>query len=90
VERRHILKNASIPIISVVGLQMAFVFSGTVIIENIFSIPGLGKLAYNGVTLRDYPLLQGVLVFMASAVVIINLITDLLYSYVDPRIRFGG
>lgn len=87
---RHILKNASIPIISVIGLQMAFVFSGTVIIENIFSIPGLGKLALNGVNLRDYPLLQGVLVFMASAVVIINLITDLLYSIVDPRIRFQG
>jgi peptide/nickel transport system permease protein len=87
---RHILKNASIPIISVVGLQMAFVFSGTVIIENIFSIPGLGKLAYNGVTLRDYPLVQGVLLFMASAVVIINLVTDLLYSFVDPRIRFQG
>ena len=87
---RHILKNASIPIISVIGLQMAFVFSGTVIIENIFSIPGLGKLALNGVNLRDYPLLQGVLVFMASAVVIINLITDLLYSMVDPRIRFQG
>jgi peptide/nickel transport system permease protein len=87
---RHVLKNASIPIISVVGLQMAFVFSGTVIIENIFSIPGLGKLAYNGVTLRDYPLVQGVLLFMAGAVVVINLITDLLYSFVDPRIRYQG
>jgi peptide/nickel transport system permease protein len=87
---RHILKNASIPIISIIGLQMAFVFSGTVIIENIFSIPGLGKLALNGVNLRDYPLVQGVLFFMASAVVIINLITDLLYSFVDPRIRFQG
>jgi peptide/nickel transport system permease protein len=87
---RHILKNASIPIISIIGLQMAFVFSGTVIIENIFSIPGLGKLALNGVNLRDYPLVQGVLVFMASAVVLINLVTDLLYSFVDPRIRFQG
>lgn len=87
---RHIFKNASIPIISVVGLQMAFVFSGTVIIENIFSLPGLGKLALNGITLRDYPLVQGVLFFMASAVVIINLVTDLLYSIVDPRIRFQG
>lgn len=87
---RHILKNACIPIISVVGLQMAFVFSGTVIIENIFSIPGLGKLALNGVNLRDYPLVQGALFFMATAVVLINLVTDLLYSFVDPRIRYQG
>jgi peptide/nickel transport system permease protein len=87
---RHVLKNAGIPIISVVGLQMAFVFSGTVIIENIFSIPGLGKLALNSVNLRDYTLLQGVLVFMATAVVLINLLTDILYSLVDPRIRYQG
>lgn len=85
---RHIFKNASIPIISVVGLQMAFVFSGTIIIETIFSLPGLGKLAINGINLRDYPLVQGVLVFMAAAVVLINLITDVLYSLVDPRIRY--
>jgi peptide/nickel transport system permease protein len=85
---RHILKNASIPIISVVGLQMAFIFSGTIIIETIFSLPGLGKLAINGINLRDYPLVQGVLVFMATAVVVINLATDLLYSLVDPRIRY--
>lgn len=85
---RHILKNAAIPIISIVGLQMAFVFSGTIIIETIFSLPGLGRLAINGINLRDYPLVQGVLLFMACAVVVINLITDLLYSLVDPRIRF--
>jgi peptide/nickel transport system permease protein len=85
---RHILKNASIPIISILGLQMAFIFSGTIIIETIFSLPGLGKLAINGINLRDYPLVQGVLLFMATAVVIINLLTDLLYSFVDPRIRY--
>lgn len=87
---RHILKNAAIPIISVVGLQIAFIFSGTVIIETIFGIPGLGRLAINGVNLRDYPVVQGVLVFMATAVVLINLLSDLLYSIVDPRIRFKG
>lgn len=85
---RHILKNAGIPIISVIGLQTAFIFSGTIIIENIFSLPGLGKLAINGINLRDYPLVQGVLVFMATAVVLINLATDLLYSVIDPRIRY--
>lgn len=86
---RHILKNAAIPIISIVGLQMAFVFSGTIIIETIFSLPGLGKLAINGINLRDYPLVQGVLLFMAAAVVLINLIADVLYSFADPRIRYG-
>ena len=85
---RHILKNASIPLISILGLQMAFLFSGTIIIETIFSLPGLGKLAINGINLRDFPLVQGVLVFMAAAVVVINLITDLLYAFVDPRIRY--
>lgn len=84
----HVLKNASIPLISILGLQTAFLFSGTIIIETIFSIPGLGKLAVNGINLRDFPLVQGVLLFMATAVVLINLVTDLLYSFADPRIRY--
>lgn len=84
----HVLKNASIPLISILGLQTAFLFSGTIIIETIFSIPGLGKLAINGINLRDFPVVQGVLLFMATAVVLINLITDLLYSLADPRIRY--
>ncbi|MEP7198545.1 MAG: ABC transporter permease [Chloroflexota bacterium] len=85
---RHVLKNAAIPIISVLGLQTGFLLSGTIIIETIFSLPGLGKLVVTGINLRDYPLVQGVLLFTAVAVVSINLITDLLYAFVDPRIRF--
>jgi peptide/nickel transport system permease protein len=85
---RHVLKNAAIPIISILGLQTGFLFSGTIIIETIFSLPGMGKLVINGINLRDYPVVQGVLLFTAVAVVLINLVTDLLYSYVDPRIRY--
>lgn len=85
---RHVVKNAAIPIISILGLQTGFLFSGTIIIETIFSLPGMGKLVINGIYLRDYIVVQGVLVFTAIAVVVINLITDIMYAYVDPRIRY--
>ena len=85
---RHVLKNAAIPIISILGLQTGFLFSGTIIIETIFSLPGLGKLVINGINLRDFPVVQGVLFFTAVAVVVINLLTDLTYALVDPRIRY--
>ena len=85
---RHVLKNASIPIISVLGLQIASLLSGVVIIESIFSLPGLGKLMVTGVSHRDYPLVQGVLLFTAMATVIVNLITDLMYAFADPRIGY--
>lgn len=86
---RHVLKNAAIPIISVLGLQTGFLLSGAIIIETIFSLPGLGKLVVTGISLRDYPLVQSVLLFTASAVVVVNLITDLAYGFADPRIRHG-
>lgn len=85
---RHVLRNAGIPIISILGLQMGFLFSGTIIIETIFGLPGLGKLVINGINLRDYPVVQGVLLFIAVAVVVINLVTDLLYAFADPRIQY--
>lgn len=85
---RHILRNASIPLISIVGLQLTFLFSGTIIIETIFSLPGLGKFVLTGINLRDYPVVQGVLFFVAVAVVLVNLITDMLYALADPRIRY--
>ncbi len=85
---RHVLKNAAIPIISVLGLQTGFLLSGTIIIETIFSLPGLGKLVITGITFRDYPLVQGILLFTGVGVVLINLMTDLLYAFADPRIRY--
>jgi peptide/nickel transport system permease protein len=85
---RHVLKNAAIPIISVLGLQMGFLISGTIIIETIFSLPGLGRLVITGIQLRDYPLVQGILLFTACGVVVVNLLTDLMYAVADPRIRY--
>lgn len=85
---KHVLKNAAIPVISVLGLQTGFLLSGTIIIETIFALPGLGRLVVNGINLRDYPLVQGVLLFTAVAVVFVNLLTDLMYAFVDPRIRY--
>jgi len=88
VVRKHVLKNAAIPIISILGLQTGFLLSGAIIIETIFALPGLGRLVITGISLRDYPLVQGVLLFTAGAVVIVNLGTDLLYAAADPRIRY--
>lgn len=85
---RHVLKNAAIPIISVVGLQLGFLLGGTIIIETIFSLPGLGKLVITGINLRDYPMVQGVLLFTGVSIVVINLLTDLLYAFANPLIRY--
>lgn len=85
---KHALKNAMIPILSVIGIQIAFMMGGTVIIEQIFSLPGIGRLVLESISHRDYPLLQGVLFVIASTVIVVNLAVDLLYSFFDPRIRY--
>jgi peptide/nickel transport system permease protein len=85
---RHALKNSLIPILTVVGLQLAYLLSGTLVIEVVFALPGLGRLAFNAVTHRDYPVLQGAVLTVAISFTMINLIVDILYSYVDPRIRY--
>jgi len=86
----HALKNASLPILTIMGLQLGRLIGGTVIIESIFGIPGLGRMAVQSIFMRDYMALQGVVLIVASGVVIINLFTDLLYTFLDPRIRYGG
>lgn len=86
---RHVLRNALIPVITVIGLQAAAVFGGAVIIESIFNLPGLGNLLLNAVTHRDYPVVQGAVLFIGAAVIAVNLVVDLAYGYIDPRIRFG-
>jgi peptide/nickel transport system permease protein len=83
----HILRNAMIPITTVTGLQFAFLLGGTIIIETIFALPGLGRLAFSAITLRDYPLMQGIVIFIALMVVLANLLADLAYALFDPRIR---
>jgi len=85
---RHSLPNAAIPIITVVGLGMTSLISGVVITEVVFNIPGIGRLMLDAIVKRDYPLIQGIVIFVSFAYVIINLVVDVVYAYFDPRIRF--
>ena len=87
--RRHALKNALLPVLTVVGLQMGALLGGAVITETIFSWPGIGFQLYRGIAQRDVPLVQGAGLVVAASFVAINLVVDLLYSYLDPRIRYG-
>lgn len=84
---RHAVRNAMLPIITVVGYRSAFLLSGTVVIETIFAIPGLGRLFYQSVTRSDYQVVQGIVLSFTLLVVFMNIITDLLYAVIDPRIR---
>jgi ABC-type dipeptide/oligopeptide/nickel transport system permease component len=85
---RHALRNALIPIVTVIGLQMGYLLGGVVITEQIFGLPGLGWTLLNGVYQRDYPVVQGAIMLFAVTFVLINLAVDLLYTYLDPRIRY--
>jgi len=87
---KHALRNALIPIITIMGLQFGALLSGAIITENVFSWPGVGTLLINAIEARDYPLVQGCVLFISLSYVLVNLLTDLLYGWVDPRIRFGG
>jgi len=87
--RRHALKNALLPVLTVIGLQMGALLGGAVITETIFSWPGIGLQLYRGIALRDVPLVQGAALVVAASFVVINLLVDLLYSYLDPRIRYS-
>jgi peptide/nickel transport system permease protein len=85
----HGLRNALIPVITVLGLQMGYLLGGTVIIEQIFGIPGMGWLLLNGIYQRDYPVVQAMTLLLAFSFVVTNLIVDIVYSVVDPRIRYA-
>jgi len=86
--RRHVLRNALIPIVTVAGLQLAYLLGGLVVIEIVFAWPGLGRLAFDAVQRRDYPVLQGAVLLVAVVFLLINLAVDLLYAWLDPRIRY--
>jgi peptide/nickel transport system permease protein len=86
---RHALKNALIPVITIFGLQFGNLLAGAVIVETVFSRPGLGRLIVGGILAKDFPLVQGTVLFVATAYVLINVLVDVAYAYVDPRIRFG-
>lgn len=85
---RHALRNAMIPILTIIGMQMGYLLGGAVIIEKIFSLPGLGQLVLTAINQRDFPVVQGAILFIAIIFVTINLIVDLLYTYLDPRISY--
>ena len=85
----HVLKNALIPVVTVVGLQVGRLAGGAVITETIFGIPGVGRLAVDSLLSRDFPVIQAVVLLMAVAVVLSNLVVDVVYAYLDPRIRYG-
>lgn len=84
---RHALRNALVPVITILGLQFGTLLAGTIVTENIFSWPGIGRLTVQAIASRDYPLLQGCILAIAFSYVVVNLVTDFLYAVVDPRIR---
>ncbi len=86
---RHALRNALIPIVTVIGLQVGVLLSGAIITEAIFDWPGLGNLLISAINSRNYPLVQGCVLFIAGSYVMVNLVVDLLYAYLDPRIRLS-
>lgn len=86
---RHALPNALIPVITVIGFQLGYLLGGTVVIEEIYALPGMGRLALNAIVQRDYPIVQGVVLVIAFLFVLTNLLVDVLYAWIDPRIRYG-
>lgn len=85
---RHALKNAMIPILTVIGISFSLTMAGAIIVESVFSLNGLGRLMLHGIQRRDYPVLQGGMLFVAFSFVLINLLVDILYSWLDPRVRY--
>jgi peptide/nickel transport system permease protein len=85
---RHALKNAMIPVVTILGLQVGNLVSGAVITETVFAVPGVGRAAVDAIFFRDFPVLQGAVLMLTLAVLIANLLTDLTYGYIDPRIRY--
>ena len=85
---RHTIKNALIPVITLIGLQLPILVGGAVIMENIFNLPGLGRLLLTALNERDYPMVSGVNLFFATGVLLLNLLIDLIYPYLDPRVRY--
>ncbi|HZP97426.1 MAG TPA: ABC transporter permease [Candidatus Limnocylindria bacterium] len=86
---RHALRNALLPVITVFGLELGWLVAGFVVVETVFGWPGLGRLTFDAISARDYPVITGLFILVTSTVVVANLLTDLLYTVVDPRIRYG-
>jgi peptide/nickel transport system permease protein len=85
---RHALKNASLPVVTIIGIGFALLIGGAVVTESVFALPGLGRLTVDAIIRRDYPVIQGVILIVSGAYVMINLVVDVLYVILDPRIRY--
>ncbi|MEK6711643.1 MAG: ABC transporter permease [Nitrospinota bacterium] len=90
IQYKHALRNALLPIVTVIGLQSGYLLGGAVVTESVFAWPGLGRYVVEAIRLQDYPAVQGSLIFFALIFMLVNLGVDLLYSVIDPRIRYGG
>jgi peptide/nickel transport system permease protein len=86
---KHVLRNVAIPLVSVIGVQFGYMLGGSIIIEYVFSWPGIGQLLQQAIGWRDYPLVMAIAVFTSLAVLVINVLTDIAYAVIDPRIRYG-
>lgn len=84
---KHVLPNALIPVITMIGLQFTFLIAGAVLVENVFNLPGLGRLAYQALTQRDIVVMQAVVLFSCALVIVMNFLVDLAYLVIDPRLR---
>jgi peptide/nickel transport system permease protein len=87
---KHALANVMMPVVTVLGLILSVLLSGSIVIESIFGIPGIGALLGNAIASRDYPMIQGGLLFVTAALLLLNIVVDVLYTWLDPRIRVGG
>jgi peptide/nickel transport system permease protein len=85
---KHALRNAVLPVLTVISVNFAFLFAGAMITETVFSWPGLGRMMFESLYRRDYPILMGLLIVTSTGVIVINLITDLMYAYLDPRVVY--
>lgn len=85
---RHALKNAAVPIVTIIGIGIALLIGGVVVTESVFNIPGLGRLTVDAILRRDYPIIQGIILLFAGVYVLINLLVDIAYTFLDPRIRY--
>ena len=86
---RHVVRNAMLPIVTVLGYRIAFILSGTIVIETVFGFPGIGRLFSNALLSLDYQVVQALVLLLATIVVVGNLLTDLTYALIDPRIRIS-
>jgi len=86
---RHALRSGLVPIVSMLGLQFAYLMGGAIVVENVFAWNGVGRLAIEAVFARDYPLIQGFILFFATVVVMVSVVIDVLYAFLDPRIRYS-